>query len=99
MNEEDLMTIAFTHVLDAAEILRLGDVVKVEDLQKMAREWVKELRRQEKLHWKAVSNSIIGENPSCKTPRGFSGMSSLPGGYEAQIEVLQKVFNLKEVKK
>lgn len=67
--------------------------VRVDDLKKMIRAWIKEIRKQEKLHWKYVSNSL-GENPSCEIPKGFTSSGSLPSGYQEQIRILQKIFNI-----
>ncbi len=71
--------------------------VKVSDLKKLAHSWIHYLRKQEKLHWEYVNNSI-GENPTCVIPKGFNSEASLPSGYTAKIELIRKLFNLKEAK-
>jgi len=67
----------------------------VDMLRIFAKDHIKHLRRQEKLHWKWVSRGI-GEHPSGILPKGFDYENSLalPFGYRDVIRWIQKAFNL-----
>jgi tRNA A37 N6-isopentenylltransferase MiaA len=65
------------------------------NLREFAKEHIKYLRKQEKLHWEWVSRGV-GDHPYFDVPKGFDidNCHVLPYGYENIIHWIQKAFNL-----
>lgn len=74
-----------------------SNIVESDDLRELAKEWIKYLKNQEKLHWRYVSMSI-GENPSCEVPKGLDFISFLPHGYDTIVKFIKNTFNLEDDK-
>ena len=74
--------------------------VSYSELRKLAKQWIRYLKKQEELHWESINNSI-GENPSFEVPKGFDGKSFIgkySSGYQERIDMIKELFNLEDDK-
>lgn len=65
----------------------------VDILKIFARTYIKYLEKQIELHYKHISNSLVGENPSCEIPKGFKMQYSIQGKRDI-IDWIKQAFNL-----
>ena len=79
------------------EIYRTNIVLSGSLLRKEVKECVKELKKQENLHWEWISRNV-GEHPNFELPEGFDCVNNpgLPDGYNEIIKWIKHFFNLEE---